>query len=177
MRVGWIDLNKEEERLFTQAVFFGIFFGFTFGTIVFLFIIFPMMSREHPRSFLEWARIIFIPMIILTGSGWLSSTAFAYVKYNKERENSSLESVGKIANALVISFPVALLYMALVICIVILPFDLFFFQWLGFATFSLGMLVAFPFVFFFIAIGLPDSKPRKILNRLYRRLKRKNIWR
>jgi hypothetical protein len=171
MRVGWVNFNKEEERLLTRALFFGIFFGFSLGTIVSIFVILPTVPRQVPQNLLEWTRVSLLFLSSLLILGWLSSTAFAYFSYVKRRRVSAVNGFTKFALALFIALPLGLLYALPVFVIVMIPFDNFFSQWLSQGTvFSLGMLLLFPFVFLYIAIIMPDSKPRKILNRQFRKL-------
>lgn len=173
MRVGWVDFNKEEEKLFNQAFFFGIFVGFTIGTILFLFSVLPTIPRRQPQNLWEWAHIIFILSSMLAASGLLTSIVFAYLKYRGGNKKDSIMLFRKTMVALFISFPVLLMYGAFVILLILIPFNDFFSQWLRPGIlYPLGMLLVFPFFLLIIAVGLPDSKPGKSLRRFFRRLKR-----
>jgi MFS family permease len=173
MKVGWIDFNKKEERLLTRSLFFGVFLGLPLGTLISIFLVLPTIPRQFPQNLFEWTRVIFLFMASLMFSSWLTSTAFAYAYYKKRKEQDSIDDFTKFAFALFIGLPLALMYATMTSLITLIPFNSLFSQWLTMNTlFLLGMLLVFPFVFLYIAIIMPDSKPRKILNRQLRKLKK-----
>lgn len=174
MRIGWVEFNKEEERLVTQALLFGVFVGFTSGTLFYLVQILPMIPRQPPENTLELGRIIVWPFAILTIAGWFTSIPFACVRYIRSGERRSTVRLARIAGVLFFAFPTSSVYIALVFLLVILPFEGFLSQSLGRRTlFPIGLLLVFPFVVLFIAVVMPDSKPRRILNRSFKKLRRK----
>lgn len=173
MRVGWVKFSKEEEKLYTQSLFFGTFSGFTVGTFVFILTVLPAIPRKPPENLLEWMRILFVLFAILTAFGWLTSTAFAYLRHVSDKGRGPSLRFSRIAVAIFVTFPAVLTYAALVSLLVLIPFNDYFSQWLSpGALYSLGMMLVFPFVILFIAIVLPDSRPRKILNRSLRKIRR-----
>ncbi len=177
MRIGPVKYEKVEEGILLRSFILGMFFGLPLGLLLNYMLGFSIIPKQAPSDLLGWFIMAFtVPMSWC--SLWLVLTIILAFLFCKKRNLfKSWYDVGRILLAWLL-FPAVLMYTALIFSVFMFPVDVFLVPFLdplvGAGVLRLiGLIIMIPFMFIFIAIVLPDSKPRKMLNRSFRRLKRK----
>ena len=173
VQIGPIKYNKDEEAILTRSILLATFVGFPLSLLLSYWFNLLTNPRLAPSDSFGWAAFYFrigsVVMVTCWGITVVTSLSF----YKKRRKLNSKRNIGRIIFASLL-VPMTLTYMFLFLGFIFVPLSAFLIPYLDpIAIWGIGALVFFPFLILFIAIVGPDSKPRKILNRSFRRLKRK----
>jgi hypothetical protein len=178
MQIGPVKYSKNEEKVFFKSILLGLLSGLPLGLVLTYIIGFPQYSHDLKNRF--------VYSFLLLGSVESISLLFSailYLSYSKKAKLlHSWYDAARIVWALLVTFPILFIYIALVMSLLIFPlYDATF--WLSpVKQYWLGALLFLPFLFLFMLIFLPDQKPRKIAANLWLIINRKapipkvNTW-
>lgn len=175
VQVGSVTYNKAEESVLSRAFILGMLLGVPLGIIINFIIGFPTIPKLMLANTIDRSVAFSISVAKILGFWWALTTIFSFFFYYKKKQLTlSWSNAGRIF-FFTLLVPCSILFVVLVFSIFFVPLYLFLYPYFSPVLISsIGFLLFFPFVFLFVAAVLPDSKPRKILNRIFHRPKTKS---
>jgi len=174
MKLGPVMYSKEEETIIGRSFLLGMIFGVPLGVFVNFVLGFPTIPEQMPTGLFDQFIMFTLLLTSILGFWWLLSTALSFIFYNAKALTLSWRNIGRILFAM-LTIPYIIIFVPFVYSAFFVPmYGLLYPSLPILLVRTLGFILFLPFVLVFIAIVMPESKARKSINRLFRRLKKKS---